>query len=115
MEDGGRQTALLGAASVWALAWTTTGLNHGVDLLPARCYHFHVRTLTIKLDPGQNAWLERQAKALKRSKGGIIRDLIHEQQSGRKGSLGQALADLRGCLTGSKGLSTRSLKGYGRG
>ena len=70
--------------------------------------------MTIKLEPEQDAWLERQAKALKRSKGGIIRDLIHQQQTNKNGSLGQALADLRGCLTGSKDLSTRRLKGYGR-
>jgi hypothetical protein len=70
--------------------------------------------LTIKLEPEQNAWLERQARALKRSKGGIIRDLIDQQHAGTNGSVGQALADLRGCLKGSKDLSTRRLKGYGR-
>jgi hypothetical protein len=73
-----------------------------------------VQTLTIKLEPEQGAWLERQAKALKRSKGGVIRELIQERQAGKNGSLGQALADLRGCLHGSKDLSTRRLKGYGR-
>jgi hypothetical protein len=73
-----------------------------------------VQTLTIKLKPEQDAWLERQARAAKRSKGGIIRDLIQQQQTGKSGSLGQALADLRGCLQGSKNLSTRRLKGYGR-
>jgi len=75
-----------------------------------------MQTLTIKLEPEQDAWLERQARALRRSKGGIIRDLIHQQQTATKnGSVGQALADLRGCLKGSKDLSTRRLKGYGRG
>ena len=44
----------------------------------------------------------------------IVRDLIDQRQAGRNGSLGQALADLRGCLQGSKDLSTRPLKGYGR-
>jgi predicted transcriptional regulator len=73
-----------------------------------------MRTLTIKLDPEQDAWLEQQASALKRSKGGIIRDLIDQQQARKNGSVGQALADLRGCLKGSKDLSTRDLKGYGR-
>jgi len=37
----------------------------------------------------------------------IVRDLIDQRQAGRNGSLGQALADLRGCLRGSKDLSTR--------
>jgi hypothetical protein len=71
-------------------------------------------TLTIKIEREQEAWLERQAKALKRSKGGIIRELIRRQQVAPTGSLGEALADLCGCLSGSKDLSTRSLKGYGR-
>jgi len=73
-----------------------------------------VRTLTIKLKPEQDAWLKKQAAALKRSKGGIIRDLIDQRQTDRTGSLGKALSDLRGCLRGSKDLSTRPLKGYGR-
>jgi len=71
-------------------------------------------TLTIKLEPEQEAWLGRQAKALKRSKGGIIRDLIQRQQVRPEGSLGQALADLCGGASGSRDLSTRRLKGYGR-
>ncbi len=74
-----------------------------------------MHTLTIKLKSDQKAWLHRQAKALKRSKGAVIRDLIHQQQhSGMNGSLGQTLADVRGCLEGSKELSTRPLNGYGR-
>jgi len=71
-------------------------------------------TLTIKIEPEQQAWLDRQAKALKRSKGGIIRDLIQRQQVRPEGSLGEALADLRGAVSGSSDLSTRPLKGYGR-
>lgn len=77
-------------------------------------YSRPVHTLTIKLRPEQDAWLKKQAAALKRSKGGIVRDLIDQRQAGENGSLGQALADLRGCLRGSKDLSTRPLKGYGR-
>ena len=70
--------------------------------------------LTIKLEREQEAWLEQQAKVLRRSKGGIIRDLIKRQQVRPEGSLGAALADLCGCVSGSKDLSTRPLKGYGR-
>lgn len=73
-----------------------------------------MHTLTIKLESEQDAWLRRQSKALRRSKGAIIRELISRQQVNKNGSLGQALADLRGCLEGSKDLSTRPLKGYGR-
>jgi hypothetical protein len=71
-------------------------------------------TLTIKVGPEQEVWLKRQAKALRRSKSSIIRDLIQRQQVQPDGSLGEALADLCGCVSGSKDLSTRSLKGYGR-
>ena len=73
-----------------------------------------MQTLTIKLEPDQQAWLEKQARSLKRSKGAVIRDLIKQHQLDNGGSLGEALADLRGCLEGSKDLSTRRLKGYGR-
>ncbi|MBI2946619.1 MAG: hypothetical protein HYY23_03170 [Verrucomicrobia bacterium] len=73
-----------------------------------------MQTLTIKLKPEQDAWLEKQAKALKRSKGGVVRDLIDQRQAGNHGSVGQALEDLCGSLQGTKDLSTRPLKGYGR-
>ena len=78
-------------------------------------YHLGaMRTLKIKLEREQEAWLEQRARLLKRSKGGIIRDLIQRQQVRPEGSVGEALADLCGCLRGSKDLSTRPLKGYGR-
>lgn len=73
-----------------------------------------VRTLTIKLETNQDAWLEKQARALNRSKGSIVRDLISERQGSKSGSIGHVLRDLCGSLKGSKDLSTRSLKGYGR-
>lgn len=73
-----------------------------------------MRTLTIKLDSEQAKWLEDQAHALKRSKGSIVRDLIARQQSLKGESLAEALGDLCGSQQGSKDLSTRSLKGYGR-
>lgn len=74
-----------------------------------------MKTLTIKLEPSQDAWLEKQARALKRSKGSIVRDLISKQQQGMKSaSLGHLLQDLCGSLRGSRDLSTRPLKGYGR-
>lgn len=73
-----------------------------------------MRSLTIKLSLEQDAWLSTQAGALKRSKGAIIRDLIARQRTSPAATVADALADLRGCLKGSKDLSTRSLKGYGR-
>jgi hypothetical protein len=82
--------------------------------MPAAYYPFAMTTLTIKLGPQQEAWLKHRAKTLKRSKGAIIRDLIACQQVRPEGSVGQTLADLCGCVSGSKDLSTRSLRGYGR-
>ena len=73
-----------------------------------------MKTLTIKLDEGAYAWLEAQAKAAKRSKGSLIRELVGQQTQGGQESLADALADLCGSLKGAKDLSTRSLKGYGR-
>jgi Ribbon-helix-helix protein, copG family len=69
--------------------------------------------LTIKLEPDQAAWLEEQARMAKRSKGTLIRELISQQRAGGNHATWQ-LADLRGCLSSSKDLSARSLKGYGR-
>jgi hypothetical protein len=86
----------------------------GLARLPFGGYRAAMTTLTIKLEPEQQAWLDRQARALKRSKGGIIRDLIQHQRVRAEGSLGHALADLCGCVKGSADLSTRPLKGYGR-
>ena len=86
----------------------------GLARLSVGGYPSAMTTLTIKIEPQQQAWLDRQAKALKRSKGGIIRDLIQRQQIRPEGSLGEALADLRGSVRGSRDLSTRPLKGYGR-
>ena len=77
--------------------------------------HADVKTLTIKLEAHQDAWLEAQAQSLRRSKGSILRDLVTERQRGTgKGSLGHTLRDLCGSLKGPKDLSTRSMKGYGR-
>ena len=73
-----------------------------------------MRSLTIKLESAQDAWLTTQARLLKRSKGEIVRELIQQRQTEGDRSVGKALADLRGCLSGSKELSTRPLTGYGR-
>ena len=73
-----------------------------------------MRSLTIKLAPEQTSWLEEQARALRRSKGDLIREMIEGRQARKEGSLGHVLSDLCGCLNGSSDLSTRPLKGYGR-
>jgi hypothetical protein len=74
-----------------------------------------MRTLTIKLNSEQDAWLKKQARSARRSKGAVIRELISRQQvAGAQGSLGADLDDLCGSVSGSRDLSTRAFKGYGR-
>lgn len=73
-----------------------------------------VKTLTIKLEARQDTWLTKQARSLRRSKGGIIRELIDERQASEGDSLGHALRDLCGSLDGSRNLSIRPMRGYGR-
>lgn len=74
-----------------------------------------MKTLTIKLEPHQDAWLEKQARALKRSKGSVVRDLIESWRSRAKNeTVGHTLRDLCGVFKGPRDLSTRPLKGYGR-
>jgi hypothetical protein len=71
--------------------------------------------ITIKLESAQNDWLTRQAKSRHCSKALIVRDLIERQRSGKDGpSLHKRMQDLCGSLKGSKDLSVRKLKGYGR-
>jgi hypothetical protein len=85
----------------------------GIAPLSTRCYPDRVKTLSIKLDEPQWRWLEQAARAERRSKGSVVRLLIEEKAS-RGGTLKQALGDLSGCLSGSRNLSSRKLKGYGR-
>ncbi len=71
--------------------------------------------ITIKLETAQINWLSSQAKARRCSKALIVRDLIERQRTrtGRQ-SLHERMQDLCGTLKGSKDLSIRKLKGYGR-
>ena len=71
--------------------------------------------ITIKLEAAQINWLSYQAKARRCSKALVVRDLIERQrnQTGRQ-SLHERMQDLCGTLKGSKDLSVRKLKGYGR-
>ena len=74
-----------------------------------------VNGITIKLEAAQISWLSSEAKARRCSKALIVRDLIERQRmrTGRQ-SLHERMQDLCGTLKGSKDLSTRKLKGYGR-
>jgi predicted transcriptional regulator len=61
-----------------------------------------MRTLTIKLDAEEERWLEDRARALKRSKGSIVRDLIARQRATGSENVGEGLADLCGSEKGSR-------------
>jgi hypothetical protein len=74
-----------------------------------------METVTLKLERKQVALLQERAKALGRSQGAIMRDLIEEHLTPRQSSsLLERAKDLCGSVRGSKDLSTRPLSGYGR-
>ena len=69
---------------------------------------FGMRTLIVKLEPGQYAWLEKQAQKTRRSKAALVRELVeHRQAMSRQGSLAEELVDVWGCVNGSRDLNTR--------
>ena len=71
--------------------------------------------LTIKLGAEQLDWLKNRARTRGCSKAVIVRDLIDQQRTGKAAkSLHDRMRDLCGTLNGSKDLSKRKLKGYGR-
>jgi hypothetical protein len=74
-----------------------------------------VKTVTLKMDGKQIALLKERAKALGRSQGAIMRDLIEQHLTPKKRpSLYERAKDLCGSAQGPKDLSTRPLTGYGR-
>ena len=74
-----------------------------------------METVTMKLEPKQKALLKERAKALGRSQGAILRDLIDEHLGTKKRpSLYEQAKDLCGSVRGSRNLSTKPLSGYGR-
>ena len=74
-----------------------------------------METVTLKMDRKHVALLKAQAKALGRSQGAIVRDLIDEHLAKKqRPSLYDLTKDLCGSVRGPKDLSTRPLTGYGR-
>ena len=74
-----------------------------------------MKTVSLKLNGEQVSWLDQQAGGQRRSRSAIVRDLIDERRSKRgPASLYARTKDLCGSLRGSKDLSTRPLKRYGR-
>jgi hypothetical protein len=70
--------------------------------------------MTLKLDRRQMQKLKAHAKATGRSQAAVVRELIDEYLVAPRPSLHDRAEDLCGSFAGSKDLSTRSLKGYGR-
>ena len=74
-----------------------------------------METVALKMDRKQITLLRERAKALGRSQAAIVRDLIEEHLGSKeKLSLYERAKDLCGSMRGSKDLSTRPLRGYGR-
>ncbi len=74
-----------------------------------------METIAIKLERKHIALLKQQAKALRRSQGAIVRDLIDEHLGKKKRpSLYDQAKGLCGSVQAPKDLSTRPLTGYGR-
>ena len=74
-----------------------------------------METVTLKMDRKHIALLKERAKALGRSQGAIVRDLIDEHLARKKRpSLYDLTKDLCGSVRGPRDLSTRPLTGYGR-
>lgn len=74
-----------------------------------------METVTLKMERKQIQLLRERAKALGRSQGAVIRDLIDEHLGGRKRpSLHDLAKDYCGSISGPRDMSTRKLTGYGR-
>jgi len=74
-----------------------------------------METVTLKMDRQHIAVLRQRAKALGRSQGAIVRDLIEQHLAPQKRpSLYDRAKDLCGSAREPKDLSVRPLKGYRR-
>lgn len=73
-----------------------------------------METVTLKLDRRQIQKLKDHAEATGRSQAAVVRDLIERHLGKKKLSLHDRAKDLCGSIAGSKDLSTRKLRGYGR-
>jgi hypothetical protein len=73
-----------------------------------------METVTFKLDRRHIQRLKDQADATGRSQAAVLRDLIDRHLGRRPRSLHDRAKDLCGSVSGSKEMSTRTLKGYGR-
>jgi hypothetical protein len=73
-----------------------------------------METVTLKLERRQIQKLQDRARASGRSQAAVVRELIDRHLGDGDASLHDRAQDLCGTLPGSRDLSTRGLKGYGR-
>jgi predicted transcriptional regulator len=76
-----------------------------------------VKTLTMKLPEGLSAWLEKEARRVRRPKSAVARDILEQHQRTQPASALDLAADLCGCAaSGVRDLSRnkKHLKGFGR-
>jgi plasmid stability protein len=74
-----------------------------------------METVALKLDRRHIALLRQRAKALGRSQGAVVRDLIEQHLADKKQpSLYERASDLCGSVRGPRNLSTKPPTGYGR-
>lgn len=73
-----------------------------------------METVTLKLERRHVEKLRDRSKATGRSRAAVVRELIDQHLGSPDPSLHELSRDVCGSVAGSKGMSTRSLKGYGR-
>ena len=74
----------------------------------------NVENVTMKLDRRHIERLKSRARSTGRSQGAIVRELIDRHLGETIPSLHDRAHDLCGSVAGSKDLSTRPLRGFGR-
>lgn len=81
-----------------------------------------MKTLSVKLPEPLAKWLAVEAKTTRRSRSEIVRAALEQRRSGtgnskrRRPTMADAMADLRGTISGPRDLSTnpKCLDGLGR-
>ena len=76
-----------------------------------------MKSLTMKLPEGLSAWLETEAKRVKRPKSAVVRDILQQHQQTQPRNALDLTADLCGCVkSGVRDLARnkKHLKGFGR-
>jgi predicted DNA-binding protein len=76
-----------------------------------------MKTVTMKLPEGLSAWLENEARRVKRPKSALVREILQQHQRSRALSALDLASDLCGCVASGVADLARNkkhLKGFGR-